>query len=307
MSSWQPFTLAMIPGMDSALDAVGQGAGMLSGLLDTLAGILKTIAQIAQFMADVVQASIAALKALIQAAIYAIYDLLNSGLYFYLDQGAPFYAAQPDGVGGFLTRWEESFQDEGDGSRPVYDRAQPVSAMLFLVGANSLPDFKNLLDLLGTLFGAPFWMPTNPVDSPFMIPEAIEKSMGTPPDWKGTTLGEAVPPFARLGEILTKALSMIDISDSVSGVLEELARVIELKASVLEALADEIDAIVAMIEALMQSGLYVLQVDGEGITELVAKAKETPKPPLEQDSYVAGVCLLGATADFGPVTELLGA
>jgi len=98
MPSWRPFTLNMIPGVPQALDAVGQATSTLTGLLDTLAGLLETLAQLAQFMADAMQAAMAALCALIQEIIDQIFNLLNTGIYFYLDKGPFFTGAQPDGL-----------------------------------------------------------------------------------------------------------------------------------------------------------------------------------------------------------------
>jgi len=305
--SWQPFTLNMIPGVPQALDAVGQAASTLTGLLDALAGLLETLAQLAQFMADAMQAAMAALCALIQEIIDQIFNLLNTGIYFYLDKGPFFTGAQPDGLEGFISRWRASFDDLGDAHRPQFEGNASISAMLFLVGANDLPSLQRLLALLGLLFGRPDLSWTEEVTG-FDVPSLIEAGMSTPPDWQTVRLGEVIPPFQRLGEILMQAMGMLKVGDGYAGLLEKLAQVIAEKAAVLAAISDEIQSLVDAITALIESaGLYVLQVDGGGIANLIENVGAAENiPPWNVESYVAGVCLLAGTADFGPVIELLG-
>jgi len=307
MPSWQPFTLNMIPGVPQALDAVGQATSTLTGLLDTLAGLLETLAQLIQFLADAMQAAIAALCALIQEIIDQIFNLLNTGIYFYLDKGPFFTGAQPDGLEGFLARWRASFDDLGDHFRPQFAGNASLSAMLFLVGANDLPSLQRLLALLGLLFGRPD-LNWEEEFTTFDVPALIESGMSTPPDWISVRLGEVIPPFQRLGEILMQAMGMLKVGDGYSGLLTQLAQVIAEKAAILAAIADEIQVLVDAITALIESaGLYVLQVDGGGIADLIENVGAAENiPPWNYESYVAGVCLLAGTADFGPVVELLG-
>ena len=118
MSDWKPFNLAMIPGVPETLDAVNQAAGTLSGLLDALSALLETLADLISFMADAMHAAIAALIAIIQELIDQIYNLLQTGIYFYLDKGPFFTGGNPDGLHGFLSRWKASFDDIGDKHRP---------------------------------------------------------------------------------------------------------------------------------------------------------------------------------------------
>jgi len=208
MPSWRPFTLNMIPGVPQALDAVGQATSTLTGLLDTLAGLLETLAQLIQFLADAMQAAIAALCAMIQEIIDQIFNLLNTGIYFYLDKGPFFTGAQPDGLEGFLSRWRASFDDLGDHFRPQFAGNASLSAMLFLVGANDLPSLQRLLALLGLLFGRPD-LNWEEEFTTFDVPTLIESGMSTPPDWVSVRLGEVIPPFQRLGEILMQAMGML--------------------------------------------------------------------------------------------------
>jgi hypothetical protein len=298
--SWQPFTLNMIPGVPQALDAVGQAASTLTGLLDALAGLLEMLAQLAQFMADAMQAAMAAICALIQEIIDQIFNLLNTGISFYLDKGPFFMGGQPDGLEGFLSRWRASFDDLGDAHRPQFAGNANVSAMLFLVGANDLPSLQRLLALLGLLFGRPDLV----LDGDFYsadLPSLVEAGMST-------RLGEVIPPFQRLGEILMQAMGMLKVGDGYAGLLSKLAQVIAEKAAVLAAISDEIQSLVDAITALIESaGLYVLHADGGSLPNLIANVGAAENvPPWNYESYVAGVCLLAGTAEFGPVVELLG-
>ena len=307
MSEWRPFNLAMIPGVSPALDAVGQAAGTLSGLLDALAGLLETLAQLVSFMADAMHAAIQELIAIIQELINQIYNLLQTGIYFYLDKGPFFTGGNPDGLHGFLSRWKASFDDIGDSNRPQFEENAQMSAMLFVVGANDLPDLYRLLKLLAMLFGIPS-LDWEEDEYGFDVPTRIENGMSTPPDWESVRLGGICPPFARLAEILTQAMGMLTVTDDYANMLDALAEIISEKAALLSAIADEIQAVVDSITALIESsGLYILQIDGNGVADLITKTEAaTDVPPWNLESWVAGTCLLGATADFGPVVELLG-
>jgi len=307
VGGWKPFTLAMIPGATDAMGAVRDAAGPLSELLTTLSDLLSTLSDIVQFVKDAMQAQLLALIALIQAIIDQIFNLLNTGVYFYLDQGPLFTGGQPDGLEGFLSRWRASFDDLGDHHRPQFAGNAALSSMLFLVGANDLPSLQKLLDLLGKLFGIPSLTWEETIYT-FDVPALIESGMSTPPDWNSVRLGEVIPPFQRLGELLMQAIGMLKVTDSFSGLLEQLANVIQEKADTLAAINDEIQALVDAIEALIESsGLYVLYVDGDGVAGLIEKTTMAHDvPPWNYESYVAGVCLLAGTADFGPVVELLG-
>ena len=307
MPEWRPFHLAMIPGVPPTLDAVNEATGTVSGVLDTLSGLLDTLAELASFMADSMHTTMHALIAIIQELINQLYNLLQTGLYFYLDKGPLFTSGDPDGLQGFLARWKNSFEDFGDIHRPQFAEHAEISAMFFVVGANDLPDFYRLLQLLSMLFGIPE-LDWEEDEYGVDIPTRIENGMSTPPDWESLRLGEVCPPFARLAEILTQTVGMLSVTDDYANMLDSLAEIISEKAALLAAIADEIQSIVDAITALIESsGLYVLQIDGNGIDDLKAKAETaTDVPPWNLESWVAGTCLLAATADFGPVVELLG-
>ena len=307
MPSWRPYTLSAIPGVDTAMSAVNTVGSTLSTLLNTLSGILNVLSTISAFMSDEMYLATIALKNAIQELIDQISNLLNTGLYFYVDKGPLFTGEDPDGLHGFIRRWKASFEDEGDSARPQFTAGIRVSALLFVVGSNGLPDFQPLLDLLAKLFGLPSlqWSGTTHEAD---IPERIEASMGTPPDWEALRLGKVLPPFARLAEKLQKVAGLITVSYDYAHMLKALADIIEQKAELLSNLSNEIEAVQNDINALVNSdGLYVLHLEGDSISDIIQQAEEaTEVPPWDLESWVAGTCLLGATGDFSPVIELLG-
>lgn len=308
MAEWKPYTLAMIPGVSEAMDAASSAAGVLSGVLDVLAGLLETLSGLVSVLADPLNAALSALITIIQELVDLIIGLLNSGIYFYLDKGPYFVAAQPDGLAGFISRWEASFDDLGDQYRPQFDEEDPVSAMLFLVGGDNIEALLPSLSALGTLFNVPALQLGEVVDYSIAYPEAVEQSLSTPPDWRSKKLGDVLPPFEKLAQVLSRVIGMLAVGESYAKMLEDLAGVISSKAAALDALADEIQAVVDDINALIAAeGLYVLHVEATGIPALIQAVKDAgDAPPWSSEAYVTGVCLLGGTADFGPVTELLG-
>ena len=308
MSNWKELKLPMIPGVPEAMDAVGQAASTLSALLDVLAGLLDTLAGLVSMLSDPVSAAMSALLAVIQELVDQVNGLLNAGVYFYLDKGPYFVAGQPDGIAGFLSRWEASFEDPGDSNRPQYEEGQPVSAMVFLVGATEPSELVNPLRSLGALFGVPALELDEEMDGAQNLPAAIEQTLSSPPDWQSTKAGDVLPPIAGLTEMLERVVGMLAVPASYSAMLESLAQVISDKATALGAVADDIQAVVDQLEALVEAqGLYLLHAEGDGVADLLENVKNADSPPdLGDEAWVAGVCLLGATGEFGPVVELLG-
>jgi len=308
MSSWKEFNLPMIPGVPEAMDAAGQAAGTLSALLEVLAGLLDTLAGLVSMMSDPVSAAMSALLAIIQELVDQVNGLLNAGVYFYLDKGPYFVGGQPDGMVGFLSRWEASFEDPGDSHRPQYEEGQPVSAMLFVVGATEPSELVNPLRSLGTLFGVPALELDEEIAGAEDLPAAIEQTLPTPPDWSSVKAGDVLPPIAGLTEMLERVVGMLAVPASYGAMLESLAQVISDKAAALGTIADDIQAVVDQLEALVEAqGLYVLHAEGDGMADLIENVKNAGSPPdLGDEAWVAGVCLLGATGEFGPVVELLG-
>jgi len=307
MAEWRSYRIAMIPGVDTVIEGVQSAASTLSSLLATLASLLRTLGDILVLPADALQAAMAALKAAIQGLVDQIYNLLQTNIYFYLDKGAIFSGAQPDGLQGFIGRWKVSFDDLGDRYRPQLAGTAQVSAMIFVVGANDLPSFRTMLSLLGSLFGRPDLV----LDDEYFgldVAARIEQGMSTPPDWAVRPLGDTLPPFAKLAENLKRVAGLVEVADSYAGLLSGLAEVAQSKADTLANLADELGSTIEAIQALLDTvGLYCLQVEGDSIENLISKVEDAVGiPGWNNNAWVSGVCLLAATADFGPVAELLG-
>ncbi len=308
MSDWKVFTLAEIPGVSEAADTIDSGASALTSGLDVAAGLVRALSALVQLLADAEELVVNTLVAIMQGILNALYDLLQSGVYFYMDEGPLFFGGNPDGLLGWTTRFEASFNDLGDAARPQFSDDSAVSAVMILVGANDLPTFKNLLALLAQLLDMPK-LDLSERKLSVIYPEEIAQGMSTPPDWRSQKLGDTIPPLAGLLEKLTQAIEMIRINDGFSSMLSELADAIELKADTLAALADEIREIVDAILALIESsGIYILSSSStDGIPGLIKAVKDSgEQPEWNMESWVAGCCLLGGSADIGPVMELFG-
>jgi len=313
MSQWKPFTLPMIPGVPEAMDAVGTAAGILSGALDAMAGLLETLSGLVGAASDPLNAALAALIQLIQELVDTITGLLNSGVYFYVDKGPYFAGGRPDGLEGFLSRWEGSFDDVGDQNRPQFDGGigfgGSTSAMFFVVGGDDIEQLRPAMTALGKLFNVPA-LQLEETEEPILdYPASVEQGLSTPPDWRSVKLADVIPPFEKLGQTLQRVIGMISVGESYCKMLEDLAQVISDKAAALGQLGDEIQAVVDDIDALSAAdGLYVLHVEAAGLPALVQAIRDaSDTPPWGDEAYVAGVCLLGDTVAFGPVVELLGA
>ena len=309
MSSWKEFKLPMVPGVPEAMDAAGQAAGTLSGILDVLASLLDTLSGLVSMLSDPLSAALSALLAVIQELADQIAGLLDAGVHFYLDKGPYFVAGPPDGIAGFLSRWEASFDDPGDTHRPQYEDGQPVSAMFFVVGATEPSELVNPLRSLGMLFGVPALELDEEIEGAEDLPATIEQTLPTPPDWSSVKVRDVLPPIAGLTEVLERVVGMLAVPASYGAMLESLAQVISDKATALGNIADDIQAVVDQLEALVEAqGLYILHAEGDGVADLIENVKSAGSPPggLGDEAWVAGVCLLGATGEFGPVIELLG-
>ncbi len=308
MSTWRALTLPMIPGVPEAMEATSQAAGAMGAVLDALAGLINMLSDLVSAFSDPLQAALASLIAAIQALIDEIQALLAAGVCFYLDKGPCFTGGPPDGLGGFLSRWAASFEDAGDSARPQFSAGTPVSALLVVVGAETLAQFRDVLRPLASLFGIPsLVLPENDEPAPDLA-AAQEQSLSTPPDWSSVQLGEVLPPMTALTDALRFAIGAIQVPESYAQMLQGLASIIADKAAALNELSATIQQAADDLNAIIQSeGLYILYVEGNSIPDLIeAAAGAGDAPPWSVETWVAGVCFLGATAEFGPVVELLG-
>ena len=90
--------------------------------------------------------------------------------------------------------------------------------------------------------------------------------------------------------------------------LSELAALIQDKAFALQDLSDNIQQAADDLQSIIDAtGLYHVVLSGESIDDLLSQLESaSDAPEWNAETWVAGVCLLAATADFGPVLALLG-
>jgi hypothetical protein len=311
MSAWKPFTLPMIPGVPQALEAAQQAAGILGSLLDVLSGLMEVLAQLAGMIVDPLNDAVGALIQLIQELVDLIVAVLASGIYLYVDKGPLFVGGRPDGLDGFLDRFEASFDDPGDADRPQFGGGigigASVSALLFVVGGEDPSQVIGPLRSIGKLFGIPA-LEIEQEEHILDYPTAVEQGLSTPPDWRTVKLGRALPPFEKLGRTLQRVVDILAVGESYGKVLQDLAAAVSAKAAALQNVGDEIQGTLDEIQALIEAqGLYVLHIEADSTPALVEAVRSAADaPPWGDEAYVAGVCLLGGTAQFGPVVALLG-
>jgi len=306
VSTWRALTIPGIDGVPEAVSAAETAASTLSDVLSTLAGLIDALSSLVSALADPLQAAIAALLEILQDLVDSVQALLASGVYFYLDKGPYFMASPADGLAGFIRRFTASFDDQGDAYRPMFPEGTPLSAMLIAVGADSLASFSDMLDPLARLFGIPsLFLAEAPGAS---LSEDIEVTMSEPPDWRNATLQELLPPMTELVESLQAAIGALAVPQTYADMLTELAALIGDKAIALQDLADNIQAAADDLQSIIDAtGIYQLVMFGTSVDEIIAQVEEaTDAPDWTAETWVAGVCLLGASSDFGPVFALLG-
>ena len=306
--SWGAFTIAEIPGLDNLATGIGIATDTLSGILSTAKTGLQIASPFAAMLQDPVGAAVNAAVNAIGTTIHLIIDSLNTGVYFYADGGPFMTGAKGDGLDGWLSRWETSFKDPGDKEKPVFSEDADVSAVLLVVGANDLPAFEGLLRSLSALASFPYTpFPESPAGLSYA--DQIESSLPSPPDWKGTKIGDAIPVYGELHGALEILVGALSIGDDIGALINALARTIELKMAGLIALVEKLEGIVQTIRNIaMATGIYGLALRSTtGIPGLITAARTASNtPPWDHEAFVSGACLLAGTANFAPVAELLG-
>jgi hypothetical protein len=306
--SWGSFTIAEIPGLDGLATGLGIATDTLSGILSIAKTGLQIASPFAAMLQDPVGAAVNAAVQAIETTIHLIIDSLNTGLFYYADGGPFMTGGKPDGLDGWLSRWKGSFKDPGDREKPVFSEEADVSAVILVVGANDLPQFEGLLKSLTALTSFPYTpFPESPAGLSY--PDQIESSLPSPPDWKGTKLGDVIPVYGELHGALSTLVGALSIGDDIGALINALARTIEMKMEGLVALVEKLEGIVNTIRNIaLATGIYGLALKSStGIPGLITAARTASNtPPWNHESYVAGVCLLGGTANFAPVAELLG-
>ena len=122
-------------------------------------------------------------------------------------------------------------------------------------------------------------------------------------------LRDVLPPLGELDEAMQQVPGMIRTARAFGDFLSELAQLLQEKADLLLQMADEIQAIADKLAALVATaglnGIHISTNQGvEGFMQELRNAGNPP--PWHADGWVAGVVLLGGTADFGAVPALFG-
>jgi hypothetical protein len=341
---WQSLTLGQIPGLAEVLSAVSSPLQVIAAVLDFVAGILEILSALLIDLLDPFRALILAAYEILRAIVE---DLLASGAYLYADvvgldvptltrpavpaaaDAAPWVPggpplALPPGRNGFeawASRFRASFDDPGDLARPVFSDGAPVEAVFVVGTAPDVGGLGGLLTLLEKIFdvGAfpKAWQafsetfPARPPDPS----RTRARTTSVAPDWKSWRLRDIAPPDYPLEKLLwlpwlLKALLLN--TDSIIGLLRNLAAAVKEKAAMLRGLVAILQAIIDAIRALSATGLHVLAVvtdEGvEGLTTAFLEAEDRPNTddagnPLGAD-LVAGVCLLAGTSGAVPANAL---
>ena len=307
VSRWKPYTLPDVPGVDTAITTATEAIGVVGDLLDALQNALEAIGVLALAMTDPMDAAMKAAIDGMQDIVDGLVAALETGVYSYVDKGPVFNGLPPDGLPGFLDRFEESLGDTGDHDRPVFAGSSAVSLLLFVVGSEDLEAFIPRLNTLGTLFAVPT-LRTAVEENLLNFPEWNEGQVSFPPDWSQVPLVRRCPPLVGLARALQKTVGLLSVGKSYTTMLDDLAYAILGKALALQNTLDEIDKVVVELEALIEAeGLDILSVQAEGMDQAMEFIRSAENVPIWTDeAYVAGICLLGGTADFAPIWTLLG-
>lgn len=341
---WRSLTLGDIPGLAELLSILAAPVRVIAALLEIIAGILDILAALLLDILDPFRALILAAYELLKRIIE---DFLASGAYLYVDlvglddpvltrppvepgsDDAPWVPGGPpmkipprqNGFDAWAGRFRASFDDPGDTARPVFSDRAPVEA-LFVVGtAPDIPDMGSILALLEKLFDAKSF--TKAWDAfaetfPVIPPDPTRtRARTTPraPDWKSWKLADIAPPDYPLRKLLWVPWLLKTLllnTDSIIGLLRNLAKAIREKAAMLRQLVDILQGLIDALMALTATGLHYLVVvtdEGvEGLTEAFRTAKD--RPNTDEDGkgrgadVVAGVCLLAGTTELAPVNAL---
>ncbi|WP_298460918.1 hypothetical protein [uncultured Cellulomonas sp.] len=354
---WSRLTLGQVPGVQQVVDATATPLEAVASALKVVAGLLDVLSAFLLEIPDPIRALVLAAYEILKEVVD---DLLSSGAYLYSDlPGVTSWAATtadlgtaarepsswkagdhqapPPRVGafeGWASTFRRSFDDPGDGDRPIFSEGATVEAVFVMATAPGMADLVPLLHGLGALVddrallqaiealgdvempGFEDWLHPDPDDW---------RVRGTPtgPSWRSWKLRDIAPPdyplreLERVPELLLAILSNID---SIVGLLKDLIRAIRSKIEVLLEIAETIQRVVEMIRSLTASGLHVLVVvthDGvDGLVQAFLDAADRPGRDAEGHDVpglvVGGACLLAGTSTAlwaaGPalVWKLLG-
>jgi hypothetical protein len=310
MADWQLYNLNTLFPQEVA-DATAIVADVSGQVADAAEAIATAVEALSSLIIDKTDPLKAAIDALIALLEDTVLDTLNTGVYFYWDvEGWPM--GEPHGLIGWSGRFKRSFDDPADRARPVFSNDAEVGAIIIIGGANSLPDLMPLLKALGELFGLKAFLDAwqrfldgldgDPLDD-------IALGISGAPDWSSAKAGDYIPPLQTLASYVNEIIDSLKVASAFTEMLQRLADALNDKADNLREISTRIDEILNQITAVLAySGLYVLSVESTtgiaGITDGLDRA--TNPPPLQADSYVAGVCLLAGMADYQKLAELFG-
>lgn len=354
---WSRFTLGQIPGVDEVLTIAAAPLEAVAAVLKVVAGLLDVLTAFLLEIPDPIRAMILAAYQILKDLVD---DLLSSGAYVYSDvpgvtswkatladigeaaaepkewkAGDP--VAPPAVVGafeGWASTFRRSFDDPGDGHRPIFSEGATVEAVFVMATAPAMVNLVPLMHMLGTLVDEKklldalkaFGEADFPGFEDWLHPDPDDwRVQGRPtgPNWKSWKLRDVAPPdyplrqLERVPELLLAILANID---TIVGLLKDLIQAIRAKIDVLLEIAEMLQRIIEMIKALSATGLHMLAVvthDGvDGLVEAFLSAADRPGRDAEGKEVpglvVGGACILAGTSTAlyaaGPamVWKLLG-
>lgn len=302
MAKWRIRTLQDIPGISETIGAIDTAVGSASEGMDIISNALETLSAIVAILPtsdDLVSP--------IQALTEQIFNLFQTGVYFYHDEGPMISGNALDGLDGFLARWNASFEDTGDSERPMFIGNVPISCVMLVAGANDIPSLGRIMPLFSDLFGFDYLKVGNRSENQADVdfPALMEESLSTPPDWHSRTVGDALPLYGELQILLDKIMGMLSSSGGWSAQIETLTKAIERKAEQLNQLSNELSRIGERLGSFTKSGIIYLQAEATNVDDLREMVTNADRADLglTADAYVAGVCMLAGGADANALSD----
>ncbi|MBZ0273783.1 hypothetical protein K8I61_17220 [bacterium] len=131
------------------------------------------------------------------------------------------------------------------------------------------------------------------------------------PDWNAKKLGD-LPPVRAVADEAKKIIGLLEVSDGMLALVQELADALKEKAKNLRDAAERIENLIERVEQILAlTGVYVVRLDSatgaQGLFDaLDAVEAGDDRLPLPPRSFVVGACLLAGGPEFAPVGELFG-
>lgn len=338
---WARLTLGQIPGVQQFVDTTTVPLEVVASALKVVAGLLDVLTTFLLELPDPIRAMILAAYEILKAVVD---DILSSGCYVYTDlpgitswkatlkdlgtaaaeprtwKAGDFRAPAPlvGAFDGWANTFRRSFDDPGDGDRPIFSDGATIEAVFVMATAPGMANIVPLLNGLGALVDDTALMQAikalKNVDMPgfedWLHPDPDDwRVRGTPtaPNWKSWKLRDIAPPsyplrqLERVPELLLAILANID---TIVGLIKDLIAAIRSKIDVLLQIAETIQRVVEMIRSLTSSGLHVLAVvTHDGVDGLVQAFLDAGNRPGRDDEgkevpglVIGGTCLLSGTS-----------